>query len=103
MEKKIPLGCNLRFNSGNERHLKAAQILSMVGMRYKTAFVTLAIEAYLDANPMGIDMNALLDVQKNTVRSGVPKVSIQENIRRKKDLPQSNEAIKDGMNFYDIE
>ncbi len=108
MDKKVPLACNIRFNAKNPRHLAAAQALSMIAARYKTSFVSLAIEAYLEAHPMGIDVTELLESQKSPRKSYQPKVSIIENIARvetaaqEEHEAQSTQAISDAIDYYNI-
>ena len=114
---KIPLSCNLRFNVKNERHMKAAELLSMVGSRYKTAFVALAVEAYINTHPSGIDINELREVQRDTWHNekepsdGNTKKIIKDACKiSEAALPVVNdsepdkngEAVKTAMNFYNI-
>lgn len=115
--RKIPLSCNLRFNVKNERHMKAAELLSMVGARYKTAFVALAVEAYINTHPSGIDMNELQEIQKDTWRKEntkakdiKPKITDSLLYVREPDPPaisagepeESREAAKSALNYYKI-
>lgn len=90
-------------------------MLAAVGPKFKTAFITLAIEAYMDANPLGINMNSIQEVQKSKGRAPAPKVSISENLIRK-DLTRTkheknpeepeteiSDTMESGCVFYDIE
>lgn len=79
---KKPLDVHVRFNSRNSRHVQAAEILASVPTKYKTAFLTVAIESYMASRyPAGVNMNELVAVQKETERSFQPKSPIQENLK----------------------
>jgi len=80
---KKQLDVHVRFNSRNPRHVQAAEILATVPTKYKTAFLTVAIESYMASRyPPGINMDELVAVQKQTDRSFQPKSPIQENLKR---------------------
>lgn len=80
---KKPLDIHVRFNGRNPRHVQAAEILATVPTKYKTAFLTVAIESYMASRyPPGVNMDDLVAVQKETDRSFQPKAPIQENLKR---------------------
>lgn len=109
MDKKLQLACNLRFNPNNPHHAEAARMLSMIAPRYKTTFVSLAIEAYMETHPGGIDMNALFEAAKEGRKSYQPKSGIVENLNKKKEQAAREESqlsdrmIDNALDFYDIE
>ena len=109
MENKIAMSCNIRFNAKNSRHMKAAKVLSMIGLRYKTAFIAVAIEAYLKNHQDGIDSQELCEVQRETW-GGKPKndvnlpakgiISLPSEPARKPDESQDN--INKALDYYNI-
>lgn len=88
----------------------------MVGARYKTAFVALAIESYLKSHPSGIDMNELSEIQKETWRPGNSKNSVM--VKPSNTLPplvesapsivptqepdESLDTAKNALSYYNI-
>lgn len=109
MEKKTQLAYNLRFNANNERHVNAAETLAMIAPRYKSSFVALAIETYIDSHPNGVDMNELLAIGKSGRRSYQPKSGIVENLNKQEDQAAreqsqlSDRMIDSALDFYNIE
>lgn len=87
----------------------------MVGARYKTAFVALAIESYLKSHPSGIDMNELSEIQKETWRPGNSKNSVAKISNTLLPLiesappavpvqepDESRDAAKNALSYYNI-
>lgn len=86
MRKKKPslqTNYHIRFNRDNEHHAQAAEYMSAVKSKYKTAFVAAAIEAYRNTHPYGIDYDELEEIQRSTWSPVTPKTPILENLKTK--------------------
>ena len=90
--------------------MNAAKALSAISPRYKTAFVTLAIEAFQRERPNGVDMQELSAVQLLTWGTEV-KIETHDNVilrtPTQADLPiqvgeESQEDIQQALNYYNI-
>lgn len=113
---KIKLEYHLKFNARNPRHLRSAAVIASVDKRYKSSFIALAVEQYMQTHPMGINHAELMELYRQTDRSYQPKATIFENIQKAKiesstpsekavDVYHKNEAtaaIDKAMDFYDI-
>lgn len=88
----------------------------MVGARYKTAFVALAIEAYLKTHPGEIDMNELSEIQKETWWPGSskndvgvkisntlpPLVESAPSVVSVQEPDESRDTAKNALSYYNI-
>jgi len=86
MRKKKPsiqTNYHIRFNRDNEHHSRAAEYMSAVKGKYKTAFIAAAIEAYRKAHPYGIDYEELEEIQKGSWSPVTPKTPILENLKNR--------------------
>lgn len=117
-EKNARLEYHLKFNARNPRHVSSARALASVDKQYKSSFIALAIEHYMKTHPMGISLEELLDVYRQSERTYQPKVPIVENLRngRGRPLPEAppaaakdagedaetSSAIDKAMNYYDV-
>lgn len=117
-EKNVRLEYHLKFNGRNPRHVNSARALASVDKQYKSSFIALAIEHYMKAHPMGISLEELLDMYRQSERTYRPKAPIAENLQngRGRPLPEASPAaveavgedaettsvIDKAMNFYDI-
>ena len=101
------MACNLRFNPKNARHVEAAKTLSMIDSKYKTAFVTMAIEAYREQHPDGIDTTELYMVKTLPNRckhipssNAAPEAAVPAS--GKETTQAGNEAAEAALDFYEI-
>jgi len=122
-EKSIRLEYHLKFNGRNPRHVKSALALVSVEKRYKSSFIALAIEQYMRTHPMGISIEELLGMYRQSERSYTPKAPITDNLQkihlnesRVKTLPgvsplaagsdkddaETRNAIDKAMDFYGL-
>ena len=116
-KKQANLEYHLKLNRKNPRHVRSAEVLASVDKRYKSSFIALAIEQYMEHHPMGISVDELIKMYRGADRSYTPKVPIQRNLEAGK--PQADTAIQEGaqaaqedaatgeaidkaMSFYDI-
>ncbi len=110
---------HLKFNRRNPGHVSAAKALASVDKQYKSSFIALAIGHYMETHPMGISIDELLFMYRQTARSYQPKVPITENLKSARprpspvapplisarDDPEKTEtagAIDKAMDFYDV-
>ncbi len=116
--KEIRLECHIKFNGRNPRHVEAARALASVENKYKTSFIALAIEHYMDAHPLGISLDELMTVYRKSERAYRPKATIAENRQKPRcksptatPAPMSDAepedaeaggAIDKAMDFYDV-
>ena len=115
-EKDLRLECHVKFNGRNPRHVRSALALASVNNRYKSSFIALAIEHYMEAHPLGIDLEELLNMYRQSERSYRPKAPISENLKnahgqrrvaapsdeRPSEDAGTSDAINKAMDFYEI-
>ena len=117
-EKAVRLECHIKFNGRNQRHVSAARALASVDNKYKTSFIALAIEHYMNTHPMGISLDELMAMYRQSDRTYRPKATISEtkhNGRSRSPVtspPKSTEATREdsetggvidkAMDFYDV-
>ena len=115
-EKNIRLEYHLKLNGRNPRHIKAALALSSVDNRYKSSFIALAIEHYMQTHPFGISLEDLMGMYRQSDRTYQPKIPIVENLPkpgegRQLTVPPDTEdsggtatssAIDKAMDFYGV-
>lgn len=120
-DEKVRLEYHLKLNGRNPRHVNAARALASVDKQYKSSFIALAIEYYMSAHPMGISLEELLDIYRQSDRTYQPKAPIADNLQnaqgardrppaeappvRKTDIREDKEtssAIDKAMDLYDI-
>jgi hypothetical protein len=118
-ENGVRLECHIKFNGRNPRHVCSAQALATVDNKYKTSFIALAIEHYMDAHPAGISLSELLSMYRQTERSYQPKIMIAENMQSgraqsplatvsptaaegHREDSETSGAIDKAMDFYDV-
>ncbi len=116
--KTLRLECHIKFNGRNIRHVEAARALASVENKYKTSFIALAIEQYMDAHPLGISLDELMAVYRKSERAYRPKATIAENRQKPRCKPpavapasmptaepedaEAGGAIDKAMDFYDV-
>jgi hypothetical protein len=117
-EKAVRLECHIKFNGRNQRHVSSARALASVDQKYKTSFIALAIENYMKTHPMGISIDELLAMYRQSDRSYMPKATITETRHNgRSQLPSASPpnrleaaqedaeaggAIDKAMDFYDV-
>ena len=117
-EKNPRLEFHLKFNRRNPRHMKAALALASVDRQYKSSFIALAIDQYMQSHPMGISLEELFDMYRQSERSYQPKIPINENLKKIQEEAlsenphtledntgkhsESTNAIDKAMDYYDI-
>ncbi len=80
MGKDPDWSLHLRFNPRNPHHQRAAEYLSIIKGKYKTAFVVAALEAYLEQHPYGPDHRQLEEIRLASYHGFLPKKPVRENI-----------------------
>ena len=117
-EKNIRLEYHLKFNGRNPRHVNSALALASVDKQYKSSFIALAIEQYMQTHPMGVSLEELFDMYRQSERSYQPKNTISANMKniKREPLPGNSSATEDkagersettiaiakAMDYYDI-
>ncbi len=118
-EQNPRLEYHLKFNGRNPGHVSAALALASVDKQYKSSFVALAIGHYMETHPMGISIDELLSMYRQTARSYQPKAPITENLKSARPRPstvapplitarenpedtETGGAIDKAMDFYDV-
>lgn len=85
---------HLRFNPRNPHHRRAAEYLSVIKGKYKTAFVVAALEAYLEQHPYGPDHQRLEEIRLASYHGFLPKKPVRENLPvRPKESPPVVPAV----------
>ena len=89
MGKDPDWSLHLRFNPRNPHHQRAAEYLSIIKGKYKTAFIAAALEAYLEQHPYGPDYRQLEEIRLASYHGFLPKKPVRENLpaRLKEPLP----------------
>lgn len=80
MGKDPDWSLHLRFNPRNPHHRRAAEYLSIVKGKYKTAFIAAALESYLEQHPYGPDYRRLEEIRLASYQGFLPKRPVQENL-----------------------
>lgn len=80
MNKDSDWSLHLRFNPRNPHHRWAAEYLSIIKGKYKTAFVVAALEAYLEQHPYGPDYRQLEEIRLASYQGFLPKKPVRENL-----------------------
>jgi hypothetical protein len=118
-ERPARLEYHLKFNGRNPGHVSAAMVLASVDKQYKSSFIALAIGYYMESHPMGISIEELLSMYRQTERGYLPKTPIAENLQngRPRSSPMApppipardtqedagtGGAIDKAMDFYDV-
>ena len=118
-EKSVRLEYHLKFNGRNPGHVSAAKALASVDKQYKSSFIALAIGHYMETHPMGISIDGLLSMYRQTERSYLPKTPIAQNLQNARPRPSpvspppiavrdhqedadTGGAIDKAMDFYDV-
>ena len=116
-EKGVNPEYHLKFNRRNPRHMKSALALASVDKQYKSSFIALAIEHYMKTHPLGISLEELMDMYRQSERSYQPKTPIASNLKNtlrrpaaadsppvgeSHDEAETSSAIDKAMDFYDI-
>jgi hypothetical protein len=116
-DKNVRLECHVRFNRRNPRHVEAATALASVDKQYKSSFIALAIEHYMETHPMGISQVELLDMYRQSERTYQPKSPIAANLTKAvkrtvssappatakpADDAETSSAIDKAMEFYNV-
>ena len=117
-DKNVRLEYHLLFNERNPRHVRSAQALTSVDKRYKSSFIALAIEHYMQTHPMGISLDELMKMYRQSERTYQPKVPIAANLAKAgnrtvstappetaepADAAETSSAIDKAMDFYDVQ
>jgi hypothetical protein len=114
-ENRVPVEYHLKFNERNPRHINSALALASVNRRYKSSFIALAIEYYMQTHPLGISQTELLDMYRQSDRTYQPKTPISANLTKTSKRPAAvpvtegahddaatSNAIDKAMDFYDV-
>lgn len=80
MGKDPDWSLHLRFNPRNPHHRQAAEYLSIIRGKYKTAFIAAALVSYLEQHPYGPDYRQLEKIRLASYRGFLPKKPIRENL-----------------------
>ena len=89
MGKDPDWSLHLRFNPRNPHHQRAAEYLSIIKDKYKTAFIAAALGSYLEQHPYGPDYRQLEEIRLASYHGFLPKKPVQENlpVRSKEPTP----------------
>lgn len=87
MNKDPDWSLHLRFNPRNPHHRRAAEYLSIVKGKYKTAFITAALESYLEQHPYGPDYRQLEEIRLASYQGFLPKKPVRKNTSAREEAP----------------
>lgn len=83
----IKMDIHLKLNKNNPSHVRLAEMLATIPIKSKTAFMVLAFEAYMEANPLGVNMGELKEFQKRSYHSYMPNSPVKENNKNASSAP----------------
>ena len=88
MGKEPDWRLHLRFNPRNPHHQRAAEYLSIIKGKYKTAFIAAALGSYLEQHPYGPDYRQLEEIRLASYQGFLPKKPVRKNTSARKEAPQ---------------
>jgi len=116
-DKIVRLEYHLKFNRRNPSHVNSARVLASVEKQYKSSFIALAIKHYMKTHPMGISLEELMSIYRQSDRSYQPKTPITENLKHahvqrpaaapapaveNNDKTETSSAIDKAMDLYGL-
>ena len=87
MGKDPDWSLHLRFNPRNPHHQRAAEYLSIIKDKYKTAFIAAALGSYLEQHPYGPDYRQLEEIRLASYHGFLPKKPVRENLPARPKAP----------------